>query len=110
MRRVEIVGAGPAGASAAIAARNHGAAVELYDHSRFPRHKVCGEFLSPEILPLLENLNASTQFQAEAPARITRMSIHLGRASKISRLPEPGYGLSRYALDRLLFEQAIAQN
>src|SRR5438132_2739293 len=51
-----IIGAGPAGSSAAISAARCGARVLLLERGRFPRHKVCGEFVSAESLGLLTNL------------------------------------------------------
>ena len=41
-----IIGGGPAGCSAAIIAARNGARVLLLERTRFPRHKVCGEFVS----------------------------------------------------------------
>lgn len=97
-----MIGGGPAGSAAAITARKHGADVRLYEQSRFPRHKVCGEYLSPEVAPLLEQLGVFEDFVARGPHRMTRLSLHFRRASKHCRLPEPAYGLSRHALDHLL--------
>jgi len=45
---VIVVGAGPAGAATAILLAEHGVAVQLLDRARFPRPKICGEYLSPE--------------------------------------------------------------
>ena len=106
---VSILGAGPAGASAAIAARREGAAVRLIEKSKFPRHKVCGEFLSPEIEAALKNLGAWDSFLAAGPARIHSMKLHFGNREKTSRLKEPAWGLSRYSFDALLFDRAIGQ-
>ena len=53
---VIVIGAGPAGCSAAIGAARSGASVLLLERGRFPRHKVCGEFVSAESLHLLEQL------------------------------------------------------
>ena len=53
MRAVHVVGGGPAGVMAAFAAMREGASVRIFEKFAFPRHKVCGEFLSPAILPLL---------------------------------------------------------
>ena len=47
---VIIVGGGPAGASAAIQLAASGARVLLAERERFPREKLCGEFISPECL------------------------------------------------------------
>lgn len=106
MPAIEIIGGGPAGASAALAALKEGSAVELHEKSRFPRHKVCGEFLSPEIAPLLEGLGALDAFTAAGPARIRRLVLRFRTREKRSALPEAAYGLSRYRLDHLLLEAA----
>jgi len=105
-RSVTIIGGGPAGSAAAIAALADGAAVTLYEKSRLPRHKVCGEFLSPEILPVIESLNLDRAFLAAAPARLTSAVLHLGRTEKRFRLPEPAFSLSRFAFDHLLLTEA----
>ena len=46
-----IAGGGPAGASAAIHLATRGARVLLAEQKKFPREKLCGEFISPECLP-----------------------------------------------------------
>ena len=53
---VIVVGAGPAGAATAILLAEHGLAVQLLDRARFPRPKVCGEYLSPEAPRVLDRL------------------------------------------------------
>ncbi|MCA8942158.1 MAG: NAD(P)/FAD-dependent oxidoreductase [Planctomycetes bacterium] len=53
---VLILGAGPAGSSLAIRMARAGFSVALADRKRFPRPKPCGEFLSPECVPLLDDL------------------------------------------------------
>ena len=107
MPLVRVVGGGPAGSSAALAALASGARVEIAEQSRLPRHKVCGEFLSPEVLPLLERLGVTGAFFQARPATIRRMSFFAGAREKSTRLPNPAYGLSRYSLDHLLLEQAV---
>lgn len=99
-----ILGGGPAGSAAAIAAQCEGVPVHILEKSRFPRHKVCGEFFSPEIQQELETLGAWDAFLAQGPARVRRMKLHFGSREKICRLPEPGWGLSRYAFDALMFQ------
>src|SRR5689334_12515292 len=103
---VTVIGGGPAGSSAAIAAALDGAAIDLYEKSKLPRHKVCGEFLSPEILPLLDKLGLATAFVDERPAPITRLLLRFGEKEKCAPLPERAYGLSRFAFDKLLFDRA----
>jgi flavin-dependent dehydrogenase len=104
---ITILGGGPAGASAAVSALNAGASCHLIEKSKFPRHKVCGEFFSPEIQAELERLDLWDAFQAAGPARIRRMKLCFGRREKTARLPEPAWGLSRYTFDFLLFQRAL---
>ncbi|MGH8982427.1 MAG: NAD(P)/FAD-dependent oxidoreductase, partial [Acidimicrobiia bacterium] len=53
---VAVVGAGPAGSAAAIAARDGGLDVLLLDKATFPRDKTCGDGLTTGALRLLERL------------------------------------------------------
>lgn len=105
---IRILGGGPAGASAAIAARQQGAEVQILERSHFPRHKVCGEFLSPGIEPALERLGLAASFRDLMPAIIRRMRISVGGTEKTDHLSETAFGLSRYALDEFLWKAALA--
>lgn len=78
----------------------------LYDRSGFPRHKVCGEFLSPEMLPLLDALGVADVVMGAGPARIRRVSVHAGHRVRHDALPETAFGLSRYRFDALLLDTA----
>src|SRR4051812_43602036 len=59
---VLVVGAGPAGCAAAIAARRHALDVLVVDKAAFPRDKTCGDGLTTAALRLLEDL------EVDAPA------------------------------------------
>ena len=107
MSEVSIVGGGPAGSSAAIAALQTSGKVRLIEKSRFPRHKVCGEFLSPEIAGVLERLGVWNEFLASEPAPIRHLSLHFRKSEKKCRLPETAFGLSRHRFDKLLFDEAV---
>ncbi|MEO7652188.1 MAG: hypothetical protein ABIZ80_17120 [Bryobacteraceae bacterium] len=106
---IHIVGAGPAGSTAALAALGEGCEVRLAEKSIFPRHKVCGEFLSPEVEPILRHLHAWEAFQAAGPSLIRRVALHFSHTGKNWALPEPAFGFSRYAMDHLLLNQALAR-
>jgi hypothetical protein len=108
MRAVHVVGGGPAGVMAALAAMREGAPVRIFEKSAFPRHKVCGEFLSPAILPLLHRAGCGATFLALRPAVLRSMRLHFGTRVIRHPLPESAYGLSRYELDRLLLEHAAS--
>jgi 2-polyprenyl-6-methoxyphenol hydroxylase-like FAD-dependent oxidoreductase len=102
-----VAGAGPAGCAAALEALREGLQVSLFDQAAFPRHKVCGEFLSPEIEPVLRRLGVWERFLQARPARIRRAALHFGRRAKRWTLDSPAWGLSRFALDDLLLQEAI---
>jgi flavin-dependent dehydrogenase len=106
--RIHILGGGPAGSAAALAVLREGGWAHVIEKSRLPRHKVCGEFFSPEIGPELEQLGAWDAFLAAGPARVRRAVLHFGSRTKSSRLPEPAFGLSRYTFDLMVLEQARA--
>ncbi len=107
MEPIHILGGGPAGSAAALAALAEGASVVLAERSAFPRHKVCGEFVTPEIEIVLEQLGLRQQFLAAGPALMRRMYLRIGRTEKRAVLPEAAYGLSRHKLDCLLYSEAV---
>jgi menaquinone-9 beta-reductase len=99
LTHISIAGAGPAGSSAALAALECGAEVSIFDPSTFPRHKVCGEFLSPEAADLIPDLPSCP--------RIRSVRLYFEKQRKQWNLDQPAYGISRHALDRFLLEQAV---
>lgn len=104
---VVILGGGLAGAAAAIGLAPRGMRVLVVERHRYPRHKLCGEFLSAETTPLFDRLGVGARIQALAPARLTSARISApGGACLDLPLPAPALGLSRYQLDRLLLARA----
>jgi len=101
-----IVGAGPAGSAAAAILAASGRRVSLLERDRFPRPKVCGEFLSATARASLERLGVRERVDAVAET-IRRGFVHLPRAEAVAfMLPEPALGISRYCLDDLLAARA----
>jgi hypothetical protein len=109
LKEIEIVGGGPAGSAAALAALADGARVRIYEKSVFPRHRVCGEFLSPEIVSVFEELGVTSEFFAAKPALLKRIRLHFGHRTASCNLDDPAFGLSRYSLDHLLLRAAAAR-
>lgn len=101
-----VIGGGPAGTSAAYAAARRGLRVALLERGAFPRDKVCGEFISHEALPQLEQM--APELVAAAPRIETAIFIASGGAHAAFRLPQPARGISRLALDAALWEAAGA--
>jgi flavin-dependent dehydrogenase len=101
-----IIGGGPAGASAAMESLRRGLSVAIYERDRFPRDKVCGEFISAESLPLLESAIPDA---LKAGARILSAEFVSQRGRTVCfPLPKPSLGLSRRALDQALWQSAVA--
>lgn len=101
-----IAGAGPAGSACAIAAARTGARVLLLEKDRFPRHKVCGEFVSPESLRLLDSLLQGESLQALP--QITSARVFFERQRVEIPLSAPARSISRYNLDCMLLSAAKA--
>jgi geranylgeranyl reductase family protein len=72
---VIVVGAGPAGAATAILLAERGLQVLVLDRARFPRPKLCGEYLSPEAVRLLDRLGVLKTLDAAGAAPLTGMRI-----------------------------------
>ncbi len=105
---VAVIGAGPAGACAAAALAEQGWRVALIERSKFPRHKVCGEFLSPEAQSTLRELGLHACLATLAPVTLDAATLTDRRGAELSvDLPGPGWGLSRYAMDAALAAAAV---
>jgi flavin-dependent dehydrogenase len=106
-----VIGGGPAGTSAAITAARSGARVLLLEAIEFPRHKVCGEFISAESLgvlaDLLRDLPAGQAFLKSAP-KLGRARLFLGNRRLEAPVSPAGVSISRYDLDAALWQAARA--
>lgn len=109
IRDVAVLGAGIAGSSVAKAMADRGWDTVLIDRHSFPRHKVCGEFLSPESQGTLNALGLSGTIESLHPGRITRIRLILSHGAVLD-IPLTGMalGISRYALDPTLHSAAIS--
>ena len=112
---VIIVGGGPAGASAAIHLAARGARVVLAEQKKFPREKLCGEFISPECLEHFERLGALDLMEAAGGARVAR-TVFYAASGRSLNVPSAWFaggghaalGLSRAEMDARLLERARA--
>jgi menaquinone-9 beta-reductase len=101
---VIIVGAGPAGSACAITAAHLGAKVLLLEKDHFPRHKVCGEFVSSESLELLHGMLEDGRFQSCPPISSSR--IFLDNKTLTLPVSPAAQSIPRFDLDAALFQAA----
>lgn len=101
-----IAGGGLAGLTCAIHLLKAGFQVTLIEKNQYPQHKVCGEYISNEVLPYLKWLGADPG--TLNPSHISRLQVSSIHGKTIEcRLPLGGFGVSRYALDNFLYTKAI---
>jgi flavin-dependent dehydrogenase len=80
----------------------------LLERGSVPRHKVCGEFLSPEARRLFEEAGLDELLLSLQAETIGRWRIvHLSGKELSQPLDPPAYGISRYALDSALQQAAV---
>ncbi len=101
-----IIGAGPAGSAAAGLLSRAGWEVTIFEKARFPRAKVCGEFISPAATDLLEALICARDLEGLGAQRCGEVAIEAGAGQTRWRMPRAGWALSRGALDQALLERA----
>ena len=104
---ITIVGGGLAGLSLAAALRLHSVPVTVLETGDYPRHRVCGEFISGVSRETLETLGIAGLF-ADARFHRTLGWFENGRLIHHDRLKEPALGISRYRLDLRLRDRVLA--
>jgi flavin-dependent dehydrogenase len=109
---VIIAGGGPAGASAATYLAMRGARVLLAEQKKFPREKLCGEFISPECAVHFARLGVIDRMLAAGPARLHE-TVFYARNGKSVCVPSAWFGanasalgLSRAEMDERLLRRA----
>src|ERR1051326_2236488 len=112
---VIVVGGGPAGSSCCIFCAQRGLSVALLDRARFPRTKVCGDFLNPRCWEVFERLGVAEQVRSllhhESPGFL--FSTLGGRVVRIEfaeeiRRRQRSVAVSRRLLDDCLVRHAKA--
>lgn len=106
---VAVIGGGPAGATLGALLAMRGVDVVVLEKDRFPRDKVCGEFLSWDAMPVLEAIGATAAIDALGAPAIDRGRLTAGNRSIDFRLPGTARGVSRWSLDRILLDTAAAR-
>ena len=113
---VIVVGAGPAGSAAAYYFASAGYDVILVDKQKFPRDKICGDFVSPVAQNELSNLGITNLPDFKNSNAISNASVYLDGNKLISRTVPKAQGLPRFGrviprkiLDKLILDSAIKE-
>ncbi|HEY8932291.1 MAG TPA: hypothetical protein VIM44_03150 [Rariglobus sp.] len=104
---VEILGGGLAGLSLGLALRRAGVPVSISEAGSYPRHRVCGEFITGLSESTIERLGLAP-FLADARRHREITWFHHERRLRRQILAEPAFALSRHALDQRLARAFIA--
>ena len=108
MTEAIVVGAGPAGAAAAIALAGARISVVLLDRDRFPRDKTCGSGLSPNAIALADRLGVAGELRSRAyPVANVKIVTPGGRTMVLSS-NAAAVVLLRRDFDELLVRRAQA--
>jgi flavin-dependent dehydrogenase len=110
---IAIVGAGPAGSSLSIRLAHAGKRVVLLEKEKFPREKLCGEFISPECLEHFAELGVLERMQRSGAVEL-KETVFYGRSGRGVTVPsamfgsryEAALGLSRAEMDLQLMLRA----
>ena len=106
-RPIEIIGGGLAGLSLGLALRNAGVAVTIIEAGNYPRHRVCGEFITGLGAATIARLGLAPILADALEHREVAWFIRK-KLSRIQRLPAPALGISRHTLDARLADAFVA--
>ena len=95
--QIVVAGAGPAGSSLAIRLANKGRSVTLIEKERFPREKLCGEFISPECFRHFDDLGVKAKILETRADRITETRFFSKGGRNVS-VPTGWFGQGDFAL------------
>ena len=111
--KIVIVGAGPAGASLAIRLAKSNHRVVLIEREKFPRQKLCGEFISPECFRHFRELEVADEMFAANGERIAETVFYAPNGKSVGVPTEwfdkheaGALSLSRAEMDYQLLEKA----
>ncbi len=98
-----VIGGGLAGLTTALHLSKNNVKVCLIEKNPIPNHKVCGEYVSNEVLPYLNKLGIDPF--AHGATAIEKFTItDCNGTSLNAALPLGGFGISRFAFDNLIYK------
>ena len=103
LKPISIIGGGLAGLTLGIGLRQRGIPVTIREAGSYPRHRVCGEFISGRGQQVLERLGLHEAFLRAGATKAQTVALFLGKArSPVRTLAPAALCLSRYTMDALL--------
>ncbi len=106
MKDIAIVGGGLGGLVSAILLARKGLSVVLYEKKQYPFHRVCGEYVSNEVVPFLQQHDLYPDNLHPTSIRRLWLTSVSGDQAELD-LDMGGFGISRYALDHFLYQKAV---
>jgi len=103
---VIVVGGGPGGATAAALCAQRGLRIALFEHARFPRHKVCGDVINPNCWPVLEKLGVAESVRA-LPHQEVKAAVFAATEGEMINIP---IARGARAIRRSLFDHALLEH
>lgn len=100
MKKIVIIGGGVAGLCALNRLLDLGISATLIEAGSYPSHKICGEFFSPEALPIL------AAWDLEPTTKIEKISLISDKSRLSFSLPSPAGSQSRFDFDQRLVDRA----
>ena len=106
---VLIIGGSLAGSACARELTRRGVDAVAFERDRFPREKVCGGFLSPGALDLLDELRVLDSIHAAGAVPVRHSRVRMRQREVVVELPRPGLGISRKTLDSVVANHAAVR-
>lgn len=107
LKPIEIIGGGLAGLALGNALCRAGVPVAVFEAAGYPRHRVCGEFITGLAPATIERLHLGPHLAGASEHRDIAW-FHRHRFLRTQRLPTPALGISRHTLDARLAEAFVA--
>ena len=108
MKEITIVGGGLAGLALGIGLRNYNVPCLLYEKNKYPRHRVCGEFISGVSKDILKRLGLLETLSDSCSVPRVKWFIKNRKIFEMD-FDSKGMGISRHSLDRMLAELFVAK-
>ena len=106
MKDAIIIGGGLAGLISSILLKSRGFEVTLLEKKTYPFHRVCGEYISNEVIPFLKRIDCYPEELEPSVISQFKLTAPNGNSAEM-KLDLGGFGISRYSFDHWLVKKAI---